>query len=106
MGNCLGLGASHVSKETFHPIGDEFTNAVINIADLNIDEKKSEQIRSLSQPLKINIGDKLQMEIEETGLEWPKGTVLYKMKNKTTGDSAGLVPQNMVAKAGTIECEK
>lgn len=106
MGNCFGFGASHVSKETFHPIGDEFTNAEINTTDTNIDEEKAKQIRSVSKPLKINIGDKLQMVVEETGLEWPKGTILYKMKNKTTGESAGLIAENMVAKIGTLECEK
>ena len=106
MGNCLGLGAGNVSKETLHHIGDEFTNAEINTTDTNIDDEKAKQIRSVSKPLKINIGDKLQMVVAETGLEWPKGTILYKMKNKTTGDSAGLVPENMVAKIGTLECEK
>ena len=37
MGNYHSYGASHVSKETFHPVGDEFAHAVINTADLNID---------------------------------------------------------------------
>ena len=108
MGNCVGCGASHVAKETFHPLGDgnDFATAVINTADLNIDDSKAEEMRRTVKPLKINMDDKLKMEVEETGLEFPKGTVLYKMKNQTTGGDSGLVPSNLVAKAGSIEVEK
>ena len=108
MGNCCGCGASHVAKETFHPVGDgtDFSTAVINTADLSIDESKAEEMKNNVPPLKINMDDKLKMEVEETGLEFPKGTVLWKMKNQSTGGNSGLIPSNLVGKAGSIEVEK
>ena len=51
------------------------------------------------------MNDKLKM-IEETNfLSRPGGVLLYKMKNIRTGES-GLVLSDMVAKIGTLECEK
>ena len=99
------MGNSYISKETFHPNEDAFVNAIIHIEGKeNIDLQTAEQLK-LEKPLKINADDKLNMVVEETGLEWPRGTALYKMKNKKT-HTKGLVASNMVAKAGTIDLEK
>ena len=50
------------------------------------------------------MGDKLKI-IRKTEILGPNGVLLYKMKNVTT-DESGLVISDMVAKVGTLECEK
>ena len=94
--------ANYVAKETFHPSDDTFHD-LPEQKDEKDYEKHVEEIKK-EAPLKITLDDKLKM-ISETELLGPGGIELYKMKNVTTGQS-GLVMCDMVAKIGTLECEK
>ena len=107
MGNqCMGA-ANYVAKETFHPSDDVFhdlPHQKDEKGELEKDyEKRNEELKK-EFPLKITMDDKLKM-ILETEFLGPGGVLLYKMKNVTSGQS-GLVMSDMVAKIGTLECEK
>ena len=107
MGNkCMGT-ANYVAKETFHPSYDIFHDLPQQKDDkgeLEKDYEKHKEELKKETPLKITLDDKLKM-ILETEYLGPGGVWLYKMKNVTTGQS-GLVMSDMVAKLGTLECEK
>ena len=102
MGNCVG-NSQYIASETFHPAEDAFHDLPLQADDPDAD-KHADQLK-IEKPLKITLDEKLKMIIEDTGLLGPGGTLLYKMKNLSTGHT-GLVMSDMVAQIGTVECEK
>ena len=109
MGNqCLTFSApGYIAKETFHPSDDAFHDLPPHKdekGEIEKDYEKHKEELKKEKPLKITFEDKLRL-IAETEYLGPKGVILYWMKNVTTG-SSGLVMSDMVAKIGTLECEK
>ena len=94
------MGNSHfVAKETYHPFDDAFIDqSKGNQTSLNARLLRNEP------PLKMTKDDKLKMITEDTSFKCPNGVKLYKMRNLGTNES-GLVPSDLVAKSGTIDCE-
>ena len=102
----MGNTITYVAKDTFQCDPDVFRDCIQEddphggvTADVKSDELKVEP------GLNFFIDDKLKMLTEETGLVGPGGTALYKMRNLTT-TKEGLVLADLVAKLGTLECEK
>ena len=70
-------------------------------------EKKESKLERLKKEyaLAFTHDDKLKMIQDNTQLQGPGGTALYKMKNLKT-KKEGLILADSVAKVGTVECEK
>jgi hypothetical protein len=100
--NCVG-SPQYVAKETFHPHEDAFHDLPPHKDDTD-PERHAEELKK-EKPLKLTIGEKLRMIVEDTELLGPGGIILYKMKSEASGD-IGLAMADMVAKIGTVECEK
>ena len=106
MGN-LCVKANYIAKETFYPSDNVFHDIPRQKdekGELEKDYEKHQKKLKNEAPLKITMGDKLKV-IRKTEILGPNGVLLYRMKNVTT-DQSGLVMSDMVAKTGTLECEK
>ena len=107
MGNLCVREANYIAKETFYPSDNVFHDIPRQKdenGELEKDYEKNQKKVKKEAPLKITMGDKLKI-IRRTDCLGPNGVLLYRMKNVTT-DHSGLVMSDMVAKIGTLECEK
>lgn len=125
MGQCAGK-TFYVAKETYHPFANQwegFSPDTRQFHQLQLEGcppgsgpppaakvKASNQRLALlnrysaEKPLRMDCGHRLKMQQVDTGLVGPDGSELYLMKNLQTKQT-GLVPKDLVAKEGTIECE-
>ena len=107
MGNLFSR-AEYIAKETFHPLEDMFAYCEQeNSTEEKGGETKKEKEERLKKEifLAFSMHDKLKMINENTQLQGPGGTALFKMKNLKT-KKEGLILADSVAKVGTVECEK
>ena len=107
MGNLCVKAANYKAKETFYPSDNVFHDIPPQKdekGELEKDYEKHQKKLKNEAPLKITMGDKLKI-IRKTEFLGPNGVLLYRMKNVNT-DESGLVMSDMVAKVGTLECEK
>ena len=118
MGNNLGNNATvtpvYIAKETFYPCTDAFSSYTYTYS--LVDDNESNKVwRTMGgeefvklvdeMPLKVVAGDKLKMLREATGFHGSGGTTLYEMRNEESR-AVGLIPSDLVALEGTIECEQ
>ena len=107
MGNLCVRATNYKAKETFYPSDNAFHDIIRQKdekGELEKNYEKHQKKLKNEAPLKITMGDKLKI-IRKTEILGPNEVLLYKMKNVTT-DESGLVISDMVAKVGTLECEK
>ena len=107
MGNQFSR-AQYVAKDTFNPPIDIFSDwEQEDSTEEKGGEKKKSKIKRLKKEYALAFGcdDKLKMIQENTQLQGPGGTALYKMKNLKS-KKEGLILADSVAKVGTVECEK
>ena len=107
MGNLFSR-AQYVAKDTFNPPIDIFSDCEQEDSTKEKGgEKKESKLERLKKEyaLAFTHDDKLKMIQENTQLQGPGGTALYKMKNLKT-KKEGLILADSVAKVGTVECEK
>ena len=107
MGNLFSR-AQYIAKDTLDPPIDIFSD--VEQEDSPKDkggEKKEVKAERLKKEhaLAFTMDDKLKMIDDNTRLQGPGGTALYKMKNLKT-KKEGLILSDSVAKVGTVECEK
>ena len=107
MGNIFSR-AQYIAKETFDPPEDMFAHCEQESSSIEMGgERKEEKKERLKKEtaLAFSIDDTLKMINENTQLQGPGGTALFKMKNLKT-KKEGLILADSVAKVGTVECEK
>ena len=105
MGNILSIFSDvYIAKDTFQAESGVFKDCIQKDDSVVTAAVKSEKLK-VEVALNFNMDEKLKMKKEHTGLVGPGGIALYKMRNLTT-TKEGLVLADLVAKLGTLECEK
>ena len=107
MGNLFSR-AQYIAKDTFNPPIDIFAECEQEDSGKEKGgEKKESKAERLKKEfaLEFQMDDKLKMIHEDTQLQGPGGTALFKMKNLSS-KKEGLILAESVAKVGTVECEK
>ena len=107
MGNIFSR-AQYIAKETFDPLEDMFAHCEQenSTAEKGGEKKEAKKERLKKEiALAFSMDDTLKMINENTQLQGPGGTALFKMKNLKT-KKEGLILADSVAKVGTVECEK
>ena len=102
----MKLASSRFAPErsTFHKIAFRKSALVATMLDMST-ARRYEFVKLVDEmPLKVVAGDKLKMLREVTGFHGSDGTTLYEMRNEDSR-AVGLIPSDLVAMEGTIECE-